>query len=226
MDTTELTKLHASGLSNRQIATTMGYSHRTVGDNLKKLGLSPNGRRRATRLIDGDLSMCSVCGLWKNTTDFAKGRSGRSDWYYLTYCKSCRRVQQRNRVNSDIEVYMLDKWRRTKVRAGLSGVIFTITRDEWMHQWNEQRGLCFYTDIELVGRVGEGAHPNSVSADKVIPELGYVLGNVVFCANRINTIKNNASLEEMKRWMPDWFERIDMWRAKGLKCLQVQPGEF
>lgn len=43
-------------------------------------------------------------------------------------------------------------------------------------------------------------NPNedSPSIDKVIPELGYVRGNVWVISNKANRIKNNATLEELK----------------------------
>lgn len=36
----------------------------------------------------------------------------------------------------------------------------------------------------------------------------YVSGNVVFCINKVNTCKNDLSLEEIEKWMPSWYERI------------------
>jgi len=54
-----------------------------------------------------------------------------------------------------------------------------------------------------------------------------VKGNVVLCVARVNTIKSDVSLNEMKLWMPGWYERIvDMWRELGLTCFQVAPGDF
>jgi len=55
----------------------------------------------------------------------------------------------------------------------------------------------------------------------------YVKGNVVLCVARVNTIKSDVSLNEMKLWMPGRYERIvDMWRELGLTCFQVAPGDF
>lgn len=46
------------------------------------------------------------------------------------------------------------------------------------------------------------------SVDKIVPSLWYIEGNIVLCINRINTIKNNITLCEMRDRMP--------WRY--LKC--------
>lgn len=39
----------------------------------------------------------------------------------------------------------------------------------------------------------------TISLDKIIPELGYVPGNVVFVSIRANRLKSDASLEELKK---------------------------
>lgn len=68
---------------------------------------------------------------------------------------------------------------------------------------------------------------DKISIDKIIPEKGYVEGNVVLCTNRVNTIKSDLSLEEMKEWIPSWYQKVvEIWRSKGLSCFQVNYGDF
>lgn len=45
---------------------------------------------------------------------------------------------------------------------------------------------------------------DSPSLDRIIPELGYVKGNVVFISNVANTIKNNATEKELYA-VADWL---------------------
>lgn len=40
---------------------------------------------------------------------------------------------------------------------------------------------------------------NSYSFDKIIPELGYVPGNVICISQRANRIKNNATISELEK---------------------------
>ena len=40
--------------------------------------------------------------------------------------------------------------------------------------------------------------PNNPSLDKIIPEKGYIKGNVWVISNRANTLKNDATLQELK----------------------------
>lgn len=47
---------------------------------------------------------------------------------------------------------------------------------------------------------------NSPSLDRLIPELGYVKNNVTVISHKANTIKNNASIEELEKilaWMKE-----------------------
>lgn len=41
--------------------------------------------------------------------------------------------------------------------------------------------------------------PNSISIDRIIPEFGYIKGNVAIISHRANSIKNNASIEELEK---------------------------
>lgn len=40
--------------------------------------------------------------------------------------------------------------------------------------------------------------PNSPSLDKIVPELGYVKGNIVVVSLRANQIKSDATIEELQ----------------------------
>lgn len=55
---------------------------------------------------------------------------------------------------------------------------------------------CPILGIELRFNEG-GAKDNSPSIDRIVPELGYVKGNVLIISSRANRIKNNATINEM-----------------------------
>lgn len=55
---------------------------------------------------------------------------------------------------------------------------------------------CPILGIELQFNIG-GAQDNSPSIDRIVPELGYVPGNVIIISSRANRIKNNATIDEM-----------------------------
>ena len=42
----------------------------------------------------------------------------------------------------------------------------------------------------------------SFSVDKVIPNLGYTKGNIVFCINIVNTFKSSLLIEQFRNILP------------------------
>lgn len=46
---------------------------------------------------------------------------------------------------------------------------------------------------------------NSPSIDKIVPELGYVKGNIQIISHRANTIKSNATSEELRK-VAEWVD--------------------
>lgn len=51
---------------------------------------------------------------------------------------------------------------------------------------------------------GNGTHPYRPSVDRIIPELGYVKGNVVFISLKANTIKQDVTEKELYA-VADWL---------------------
>ena len=71
------------------------------------------------------------------------------------------------------------------------------------------------------GQAGDNMHtpnPNGPSLDRVIPELGYVRGNLVFISHRANSIKQNVT--ELELYMvADWLH------DKRKEVLNAFPGQ-
>jgi len=85
-------------------------------------------------------------------------------------------------------------------RALKKGLPFDLTRDEVMDMFEEQGGRCYYSDILLnvVKSDASRTHdPFKMSLDCVDPSLGYVKGNVVWCAYCVNALKLKMSKESM-----------------------------
>jgi hypothetical protein len=63
--------------------------------------------------------------------------------------------------------------------------------------------VCPLLRVPLVISTGHMS-PNSPSLDKIVPALGYVKGNVRVISFKANTMKSNASLEEMELLVNNW----------------------
>lgn len=82
--------------------------------------------------------------------------------------------------------------RNARHRADAAGVPFTITKDDIYIPSH-----CPVLGIPLI-RGKKGGGPNSPSLDRVRPELGYVPGNIIVVSNRVNTLKSDATIQELR----------------------------
>ena len=87
-----------------------------------------------------------------------------------------------------------------KKRAKKSGVPFSIGIDDIAIP-----DFCPVLGLKLVVGAGSGA-PNSPTLDKIIPHAGYVKGNIQVISRKANTMKSDASFEELKMFS-DWVKR-------------------
>lgn len=83
---------------------------------------------------------------------------------------------------------------RAKTRAKQKGVPFSITLADIVIP-----EVCPVLGIPLNVAFKVRNHPNAPSLDRVVPALGYVPGNINVISYRANTLKNNASADELKR---------------------------
>lgn len=88
-------------------------------------------------------------------------------------------------------------WLRSlaKKRSRDNGLPFNLSI-EFVENLIEENKFCYYLGIELKTNVGKLSW-NSATMDRFIPELGYTEGNVMLISHRANTIKNNASVDEI-----------------------------
>lgn len=92
-----------------------------------------------------------------------------------------------------------------KMRAAERGVPFDLDADYLM---SIQTTHCPALGIEFVRRSMRGANsPASPTIDRIIPELGYVRGNVVMLSRRANNIKSDANVDEIAQVL-EWLKKV------------------
>lgn len=101
------------------------------------------------------------------------------------------RKQHRTYLQSDTAKYL---FRNAKNRAKKKNLPFSITLEDIIIP-----ATCPVLGIPLVFEMGnrQRANYNNPSLDRHVPALGYVRGNVYVLSWRANTLKNNATLEEI-----------------------------
>jgi hypothetical protein len=100
-------------------------------------------------------------------------------------------------------------------RAPLKGVPFTIRFEDI-----EVPKICPVLGIVLNLGTRGGFKDSSPTIDRVIPERGYVCGNVAVISKRANTIKNCGTAAEHRR-IAEWMESFEGARVDG--DLGVKP---
>lgn len=135
------------------------------------------------------MKKCRCCGLEKPLSEFHL--SPRNKDGVKTECKSCynaKRANYRPPTQYTPEQKML---KRSKSRALQKGYEHTIDLTDITIPTH-----CPLLGIELEIGVG-GCKFNSPSLDRIDPNLGYIKGNVWVISNKANSIKNNATPEEL-----------------------------
>lgn len=148
------------------------------------------------------IKLCNSCGIEK-TTDLFGVNSSTPDKLSL-YCKDCnRRYNSKWRENNrDKTAKSSLSWKRrnpksviitaVRSRAKRDGIPFNITEEDF-----DIPEYCPILGLKLkeasIGSIGR----NSPSLDKILPELGYVKGNVRVISNMANSMKQDATPEEL-----------------------------
>jgi hypothetical protein len=84
-----------------------------------------------------------------------------------------------------------------KYRSKVSGILFDITKQDVADIYPSD-GRCPILGMPLVTNT-ETTQDDSPSLDRIIPDKGYVKGNIIVISHRANRIKNNATVAELER---------------------------
>lgn len=142
---------------------------------------------------------CSGCKIRKDVSLFAnnvKMKDGKANW-----CKACIKAHWQKPENLQrrkerrMENYAHTLFIETKSRARLSGIPFDIEENDLQIPL-----LCPILGIPLIAELG-GRKDTTPSVDKLIPEKGYVKGNVKIISWLANCIKRDCT-------DPEVFEKI------------------
>jgi hypothetical protein len=116
--------------------------------------------------------------------------------------EKARRTQLKQRSKDPKRYWATSTFQNARKRAALKNVPFAITTEDI---YILAGGTCpvFDTAFDFVGN--GRIVPESPSLDRIRPELGYVLGNVAVISMRANTIKQNATAEQIQR-VADWLK--------------------
>jgi hypothetical protein len=148
--------------------------------------------------------VCSDCGIEKNFSDFEKPRydifsNGKSTT--MSCCRECNNKRMKsNRLKNKSENYeyhsVREKLNGARKRAKNGNYMFDITIEDLM----PFPLVCEVLGIKLDYNVYGNSRPdNTASLDKVIPDLGYIKGNVRIISHRANRLKSDLDFDTIER---------------------------
>ena len=162
-----------------------------VGKTFQRLTVENEYRTKDKKYIMCECS-CS-CGR-KTTTRRVALTSGR------THSCGCLRTEKSiesnkkrfnpNAISKSIEWRILT---RVRSRSKQKNIPFNLTIEDI-----KVPEICPLLGVPIESQPKKGYHPNSPSIDRIIPDKGYVKGNIWIISNRANTLKNDATLSELK----------------------------
>ena len=156
------------------------------------------------------MKRCNRCKVEKEADQFIHGKHRCLECYrkYQVYYQANREREiaratrhlnkdrnhtnfvKRNSIRKNPISYIL--W-RTKAKCKKEGIPFDLSHADILIP-----EFCPVLGIKL--HIGDGmANGASPSVDRTNPKLGYVKGNIAVISNRANTIKSDATVEEIER---------------------------
>lgn len=172
------------------------------------------------------MKKCSRCGIEKEYSDFFKDSHLKSG--YRADCKECHLLTQKKWKNNNKE--KINQWRKeysntplirdkinkrslnwnknnpekillssAKKRAKAKGLEFSISLEDIYIP-----DICPILGIPIKRSEKKLSH-NSPTIDRIDSSSGYIKGNIQVISHRANTLKSNASLEEITK-IYNWFK--------------------
>ena len=95
-----------------------------------------------------------------------------------------------------------------KKRAKLAGVPFELTEKDIKNKINLAGTKCPVLGVEMqISKLGSKNNDLSTSIDRIEPKKGYVRSNIIVVSMKANRIKNDATVNEIKK-VADFYEKL------------------
>ena len=150
--------------------------------------------------------------------------------------KTCEdyREKKRHRTNKSRENrrgdkynYIRQRFNAIKARCKKNNIDFNITYEYLLTLLTDR---CPYLDTEFTYDSKKHSIYTGLSIDRILPEKGYTVGNVEFISRKANTMKNDATIDELivfsintlSKFVDEAKAKIEMLAPKLLELLKNQ----
>lgn len=146
---------------------------------------------------------CFECKIIKPQCEFSKCTKDTSG--LSSYCKKCDRDKRLNFMK-DVKNFLIQKRSDARKRCRKNEKIsFDVSIDDWMAQYEKQKGFCALSGIEMTWEYSADGdsefytsvkYPYNISPDRIDSNRGYTKDNLQFVCNRVNAMKNNMPMDQ------------------------------
>ena len=162
---------------------------------------------------DGKL-LCHDCGEYKDVSYFGRHSDMKLRDYHNGICKDCQ-VKRKKQIEPNktsalrLKQVLTQRYHGAKERAEKQGLEFNLTLDYLLELWNEQKGICALSGLQMTYERYNGRIGTNISIDKIDRDRGYVMGNVQLVCMACNQIKSDLSEEEMYNFCKKIVEQYE-----------------
>lgn len=153
----------------------------------------------------GEKVLCTVCGSFKEKSEFYASNQ-KLNTYKLTYsCKECSKKKIHEYRNTE-SGFWVSMWNNLAGNAKNRGLEVNINKEDIKALWDNQKGLCAITSLPMekvkVARATRSRFLNQfrASVDRIDSEKGYVKGNIRMVCAYVNVMKSDQTDEQLKFW--------------------------
>lgn len=144
-----------------------------------------------------DEKQCPKCNKVLPIKEFYFDKQSKDGLFY--YCKSCDSDRRKKwRKNNPERQAISNKYFELKKRARKKNIPMEINAEYIKNMYPDDM-ICPVLGIKMERGIGGSPEniSNSSSIDRIIPEKGYVPGNVIVVSMKANQIKSNATPDEI-----------------------------
>ena len=138
----------------------------------------------------------------KDNPDKVKARYNRAKVYMSDYCKKWRKDRKENR--------WFEHYTKLKEKDVVSrGIPWDLDQESLESIWT---GVCPVYDIEVINgsKLAPNDRPDNLAElDRLVPEKGYIKGNVRWISRKANRLKSNATIEDLEKILAYMKENIN-----------------
>lgn len=148
------------------------------------------------------IKVCTSCHKKMDEDKFGTEKRGNKV-YQINVCSSCKQDQRNKSISKSPKSFMQHLIWQLKSKRIKEGYEWTITIDDLMKIYNNQRGICKLSGIELTHIKGKGHIDTNISLDRINNDKGYTPDNIQIIAYIVNMMRRTMPVNEFKRICKD-----------------------